>query len=212
MGHILIKESVGGRRYITPVANNGSIKTGLVAGDFTVVLSAPSGNPPTTTTITPVHIASGNMQDSWIVDIPSGFLTTNGVGDYYLRVVIAATGPKFDGVIGEPVLVTQNLLDDISAGSGLTAQQTRDAMKLAPSGGAPAAGSVDEHLDNIDAYTLISKKMLINRLELADGDSGNWILYDDDDTTPLLTFSVTDKGGLLITQPDGAPSRRTRGV
>lgn len=31
---------------------------------------------------------------------------------------------------------------------GLTAQQTRDAMKLAPSSGAPAAGSVDKHLDD----------------------------------------------------------------
>lgn len=36
-----------------------------------------------------------------------------------------------------------------SGGGGLTAQQTRDAMKLAPTGGAPAVGSVDEHLDNI---------------------------------------------------------------
>lgn len=39
--------------------------------------------------------------------------------------------------------------DNQSAGSGLTAQQTRDAMKLAPTGGAPAAGSVDDHLDDI---------------------------------------------------------------
>src|SRR5574343_814342 len=31
--------------------------------------------------------------------------------------------------------------------TGLSAQQTRDAMKLAPSAGAPAAGSVDAHLD-----------------------------------------------------------------
>jgi len=36
-----------------------------------------------------------------------------------------------------------------SGGSGLTSQQVRDAMKLAPTGGAPAAGSVDEHLDDI---------------------------------------------------------------
>lgn len=31
--------------------------------------------------------------------------------------------------------------------TGLSAQQTRDAMKLAPTAGAPAAGSVDAHLD-----------------------------------------------------------------
>lgn len=31
----------------------------------------------------------------------------------------------------------------------LTSQQVRDAMKLAPTGGGPSAGSIDEHLDNI---------------------------------------------------------------
>ena len=40
-----------------------------------------------------------------------------------------------------------------SGGGGLTEQQVRDAMKLAPSAGAPAAGSVDEHLDDIDGKT-----------------------------------------------------------
>ncbi len=38
----------------------------------------------------------------------------------------------------------QNVLD-----AGASAQQTRDAMKLAPSAGDPAAGSVDKHLDDI---------------------------------------------------------------
>jgi len=38
-------------------------------------------------------------------------------------------------------------------GSVLTTQQIRDSMKLAPTGGAPAAGSVDEALDNIEADT-----------------------------------------------------------
>lgn len=37
--------------------------------------------------------------------------------------------------------------------TGLTAQQVRDAMKLAPTGGAPAAGSVDTHLDDIETDT-----------------------------------------------------------
>ena len=35
---------------------------------------------------------------------------------------------------------------------GLTAQQVRDAMKLAPTAGAPAAGSVDKKLDNIERH------------------------------------------------------------
>lgn len=40
-------------------------------------------------------------------------------------------------------------VSSISAGSGLTSQETRDAMKLAPTGGAPAAGSIDDELDEI---------------------------------------------------------------
>ena len=37
----------------------------------------------------------------------------------------------------------------LNNGTALTAQQVRDAMKLAPAGGDPAAGSVDEHLDDV---------------------------------------------------------------
>jgi len=36
-----------------------------------------------------------------------------------------------------------------SGGGGLTQQQVRDAMKLAPTAGAPSAGSIDEHVDDI---------------------------------------------------------------
>jgi hypothetical protein len=41
---------------------------------------------------------------------------------------------------------TKNTLDDLN---DITAQQVRDAMKLAPTAGAGAAGSVDVHLDDI---------------------------------------------------------------
>lgn len=40
-----------------------------------------------------------------------------------------------------------------TGGASLTAQEVRDAMKLAPTAGAPAAGSVDEALDNIETDT-----------------------------------------------------------
>ncbi|MCB0295421.1 MAG: hypothetical protein KDG51_09325 [Calditrichaeota bacterium] len=39
---------------------------------------------------------------------------------------------------------------DNAGGSGLTAQEVRDAMKLAPTGAEPAAGSVDALLDTLD--------------------------------------------------------------
>jgi len=76
------------------------------------------------------------------------------------------------------------------------------------------AGSSGKILSDaaIETTTQLIKKMLINRLELSDGGTNNWVLYDDDDSTPLLTFSVKDKLGNDITQPFAAPSRRTRGT
>jgi len=47
----------------------------------------------------------------------------------------------------------ETLSDQIDGVGGVTPQNVRDAMKLAPSAGAPAAGSVDAHLDAIQAQT-----------------------------------------------------------
>ena len=46
------------------------------------------------------------------------------------------------------------LLAAIEAGGGITAQEVRDALKLAPTAGDPAAGSVDKHLDDLDTKAL----------------------------------------------------------
>jgi len=75
-----------------------------------------------------------------------------------------------------------------------------------------SSGEYSDVLDNIDVRTILVRKIQTNRLELADGDISNWILYDDDNTTPLLTFSVTDKNGNLITQQTSTPSRRSKGT
>lgn len=52
-----------------------------------------------------------------------------------------------------------------SGGAGLTAQQVRDAMKLAPTAGAPAVGSVDEALDNIEADTAAIEPLVTANLD-----------------------------------------------
>ena len=59
-----------------------------------------------------------------------------------------AYGVVSNGTYGNSAL--QVLIDALN---DLTAQQIRDAMKLAPTAGAPAAGSVDTHLDDIEADT-----------------------------------------------------------
>lgn len=59
---------------------------------------------------------------------------------------------------------TTDSLEAISDGESatpLTSQQVRDAMKLTPTAGAPSAGSVDEHLDDIltDTGTTLDTKL-----------------------------------------------------
>lgn len=69
--------------------------------------------------------------------VPTVTNVTNDVG---------ITQPAADKVWGSPTRT-------LTSGGGLTSQQTRDSMKLAPTAGAPAGGSVDEHLDDIQAIT-----------------------------------------------------------
>lgn len=89
--------------------------------------------------------------------------------------------------------------------------------------GHTAAGSAGEFLgrltaarvaniDDTNTRVRLVEKILRNRLELADGATGNWVLYDDDSVTPLLTFNVKDKAGSGIVQQALVPSRRSRGV
>jgi hypothetical protein len=74
-----------------------------------------------------------------------------------------------------------------------------------------ALNEIKSTVDDIDLRTLLIRKIQTNRLELLDGDTGNWILYDDDDISILLTFNVTDKNGDLIIQSANIPSKRSKG-
>jgi len=68
--------------------------------------------------------------------------------------------------------------------------------------------SIESTVGLVDIRTILLRKIQTNRLELSDGDTDNWILYDDDKSTPFLTFSVQDKSGSLIIQQPHTPSRR----
>jgi len=108
---------------------------------------------------------------------------------------------------------TENALEEGPSGSGLSAQETRDAMKLAPSAGAPAAGSVDKHLDDAsthDAAAVVTALMAKTGITaggtasyedilkaiyamargkiVKTGDS--YAFRDDDDTTTLFTLTI----------------------
>ena len=114
-------------------------------------------------------------------------------------------------------------LDTAAAGGGgLTQQQVRDAMKLAPTAGAPGVGSVDEHLDDIDNNVQVMEPIVSTNLDdlvssratqadiindatpFAGADIGN-ILADTSniltDTADILTDTATMEPLVVTMEP-----------
>jgi len=93
------------------------------------------------------------------ITITAGKVDVNDKTGFSVSDIVAAALAKFfttdsgkvyaDAVAGSVV----KEIADHAAASALTAQQVRDAMKLAPTAGTPAAGSVDLELDDIQAQT-----------------------------------------------------------
>lgn len=66
---------------------------------------------------------------------------------------------------------------------------------------------------NLEGFTLeatvdLLRRVATNRLELADGDSDNLVLYDDDGSTPLIVWDQKDKAASGIEIPLRGPARR----
>lgn len=89
-------------------------------------------------------------------------------------------------------MATTDIIEIVAAtgagGSSITEQQVRDAMKLAPSGGAPAAGSVDEHLDDILTDTGTTLPASLTTID-ANVDS---VLVDTGTTIPAQITALND--------------------
>lgn len=66
--------------------------------------------------------------------------------------------------------------------------------------------------DNIDFRVELVKKIWQNKLELSDGDTSNLVIYEDDGTTPRISWDVTDMLDNLIIQESYNTSKRSRGV
>lgn len=56
------------------------------------------------------------------------------------------------------------------------------------------------------------RKLMTNRRELSDGNSGNLVYYDDDDVATLLTHDVTDESDGNITLGPGDPAKQSKGA
>jgi len=116
----------------------------------------------------------------------------------------AATGPPtvnswldkiMDKDAGQNFDKTTDSLEALadSGGGGLSQQQVRDAMKLAPTAGAPSTGSVDEHLDVIvtdgakEATTAKAATVALDAtVAKSSGTKGTDAIYDRVDVHPAL--------------------------
>lgn len=58
--------------------------------------------------------------------------------------------------------------------------------------------------------TSLLRKALTNRMWESGGAPGNLVLFDDDDSTPLLNWHLTDAGGGGVAETVGAPARRSK--
>lgn len=71
--------------------------------------------------------------------------------------------------------------------------------------------TVDLISDNVEIRALLVRKIMTNKMDLNDGGTDNWILYDDDNASELLKWDVTDKTDDDIHQIDHEVSGRTKG-
>jgi len=81
-------------------------------------------------------------------------------------------------------------------GTGLTAQETRDAMKLAPSRGTPAAGSLDKQVDDIQTKTdsITAGKVTVYSVLTATGEIKTLVVGDAFDATNSRAILFVDEG------------------
>jgi hypothetical protein len=110
-----------------------------------------------------------------------------------------------------PAVVQAMDTDVVTAAAVSAAAVTKIQAGLATAGAIAAAvwASAEGGALGTHGYTVtLLRKWLRNRLESSVAFDGRVILYDDDGTTPLLTWSLRDGAGQPITTPTGSPARR----
>ena len=130
----------------------GTLKTGIVPGDFTVTVVAPDDS----ATSAPSVSESTQKPGLYQFDVSGAFLTTHGAGNYATSVEINVAAPKFDAVSGPVLKVDQSTIDDI----GVKLTEVHETMGLEvgkemvvnpTSRKVPADGSlIEQTIDTVD--------------------------------------------------------------
>lgn len=207
------KQADGFRGWLPVEQNNGTLRTGLAAGDFVVTIVDPDDD------ASAVVAASESSEKSglYFFDITSGFITTNGVGEYGIVVEIdTKTGPSsaphvvmildsvlkvsqedFDSlptVSATADAVWTEQIGDHSGASGSTAEALND-VSAGASPSAIADAVWDETLsDHVTAGTTGNAQRLIQQMTAGfvtvSTDGATITVFDTNGTTVIATYSV----------------------
>lgn len=133
--------SIAANAITTAAINDGAITNAKVADDVDVNVKTITANAITATAINADAITDAKV-----------------AADVTIASVSGAVG-SVTGAVGS-----------VTGGTGLSAQETRDAMKLAPTAGDPAAGSVDAELDSIVTATAAGTGFTTKQYTVNDAD------------------------------------------
>jgi hypothetical protein len=148
--------------YVCATAASRKLASFLAAlgADYKAILSTDAQTGVTIPTVTTLTDAPASNSDITAIKGQTDKLTFDLVStvNYLKTTVYGAMGSLFAGVAAQVaaginyffnVVTPGKTMNDTGGGSGLTAQQTRDAMQLAPTSYAPADNSVDIKLDGV---------------------------------------------------------------
>ena len=207
------KAASGFRGWFAVAQSSGALRTGLVAGDFTVTIVDPSG----TMTSIPA-VAESIKLGLYTFTIPAIFLTGNGVGEYGVSIEVDTFAgpsgpPHVRAVLSHVLRVSLKDLDDITSGAGIA-----DAVWDELLAGHTLAGSAGEALARVDvpvstrgdlARLILIEKILRNKL-ITDPVAGTITVYDDDSVTPLITAALYEDVAATQTYRGQGADRRER--
>jgi hypothetical protein len=171
----------------------------------------------TTLQQTMTEVDAVNLQGIYRTDFDTSLIFNPNTDDIYVFSIDQSPGTDVIGMPVEGEIKVGNWLDFVDAPISTRAQPGDQVTLTAAEritlvddmwdellSGHTTSGSAGEQLGLI-------RKLLTNRLWLASGASGNWVLYDDDNSV-LLTWDVTDVNGAAIINDPGVPARRNKGA
>jgi len=138
------RTSEGFRAWFALKSAGGSIRTGALAGHFTVTIVNPTDAANTTAVVS----ESAQKPGLYTFLVPSAFLTTHSAGDYGVVVQVAVPAPKsVTDVLSDVLTVSVEDLDSVAAGvSGVTASVLAGSVPELPQGQPPTAPTVAQAL------------------------------------------------------------------